>query len=98
MTKENKIVCSQCGAEINISDIIEKVKEQFEEEKQKLIEINNNLKIFLQERKNLIPKQEKENIKLQAENIKLRMILEAIKEMMKKDYLELMKQKEKNNL
>lgn len=97
MTRENKIICSQCGAEINISDIIEKVKEEFEEEKQKLIEINNNLKIFLQERKNLIPKQEKENIKLQAENIKLRMILEAIKEMMKKDYLELMKQKEENN-
>lgn len=96
MTQENKIVCSQCGTEINISDVIKEVKREFEEERQKLIEINNNLKIYLGKRKNLEPKQKPENIKLQAENIKLKMILEAIKEMMKKDYLELMKQKTKN--
>ena len=96
MTQENKIVCSQCGTEINISDLNKEVKREFEEERQKLIEINNNLKIYLGKRKNLEPKQKPENIKLQAENIKLKMILEAIKEMMKKDYLELMKQKTKN--
>lgn len=93
MTQENKIVCSKCGAEINILDVIKEVKREFEEERQKLIEINNNIKMYLEKRKNLELKQKPENIKLQAENIKLKMILEAIKEIMKKDYLELMKQK-----